>query len=78
MFDSERDNIPTTSPTHKRIVPGWIEYVEQYKQVALYWHKCWKDEGHPHQGETSIMLRANRAQYHRIVNIVKRNRDKLY
>ena len=35
VIDSEKDNIPTTSPTHKMTVPGWTEYVEQYKQAQL-------------------------------------------
>ncbi len=54
VIDTEKD-IPTTSHTNKKRVPGWTEHVEQYKQVALYWHRCWKDEGHPHQEETSRM-----------------------
>ncbi len=45
--------------------------------VALHWHRCWKDEGRPHQGETSRMRRVTRAQYHRVVNMVKRDNVKI-
>ncbi len=55
VIDTEKDNIPTTSLTNKKTVPGWTEHVGQYQQVALYLHTCWKDEGRPHQGETSRM-----------------------
>ncbi len=61
----------------KKTVPGWTEHVEQYKQVALYWHRCWKDEGLPHQGETSRMHRVTRSQYHRVANMVKRDSIKI-
>ncbi len=53
VIGNEKSIINTTLHTNKSTVPGWTENVKQYKQVALYWHICWKDEGCPHQGETS-------------------------
>ena len=77
ILEAEEKNIPSTAPPSRKIIPGWKEHVEHYKKVALYWHQCWKDEGRPHQGETSHMCRVTRAQYHRVIKIVKRNDNQI-
>lgn len=77
ILDAESSHIPTTTPSTKKTVPGWSDEVEHFRQIALYWHKCWKDAGCPHQGEISRMRRVTRAQYHRAIKMVKRNSDKI-
>ncbi len=42
--------IPTTLYNNKKTLPEWTEHVEPCKQVTIYWHRCWKHEGYPHQG----------------------------
>jgi hypothetical protein len=40
------------SRTRKRgkIVPGWNEYVRQYRDSAIFWHRIWKENGSPSNG----------------------------
>ena len=68
--------IPSTEPSSgKKVIPGWNEYVAPLQREALYWHRCWKAHGQPHQGDIAEMMRITRARYHRAVKKVKKDRD---
>ena len=42
---------------------------------ALVWHHHWRTCGQPHEGGVAERHRVSRAQYHRAVKSVKKNRD---
>ena len=69
--------IPTSVSSPSKVIPGWNQYVEQYKQDSLYWHQCWKDQGKPHNGPVADQMRLSRARYHRAVRNVKRQSDEI-
>ncbi len=56
-------------------VPGWTEFVSEYKNKAIFWHKLWKENGSPHTGILFDIRRKTRWEYHHILKIVKRNQD---
>ena len=56
-----------------KATPGWNEYVEPKRQVSLFWHNMWKDQGCPHHGVVADIMRSTRAQYHSAIKWVKQN-----
>ena len=54
-----------------KCVPGWMEHVAKLIQESLYWHRCWKVHGKPHQGDIAEMRRITRAGYHHAVKTIK-------
>ena len=67
--------IPSTAPPNNKTIPGWGQYVDQYKQESLYWHQCWREQGKPHNGPVAEQMRISRARYHRVVKNVKKQKD---
>ena len=66
-------SIPTTSARGSGRVPGWVEYVEPFRQKSQFWHNLWVENGRPKTGVVSDIMRKTRAAYHRAVRHVKRN-----
>jgi len=70
--------IPHSKPgKYKNIIPGWSEHVKDYKDKSIFWHKLWKENGSPNNGILFDIRRKTRWEYHRILKIVKRNREAL-
>ena len=66
------------SNCHKDIkMPGWNMYVREYKEMTIKWHKEWCKSGRPSEGWLSNMRNESRAQYHRAIRFIKRNKDEL-
>ena len=66
--------LPKTSskPVNNNIVAGWNDYVREHKDMALYWHQLWLDNGRPPQGEIALNRRRTRAKYHYAIKFVKK------
>ena len=70
--------IPHSKPgNHKAIIPSWSDHVKEYKDKAIFWHGLWKDNGSPNKGVIFDIRRKTRWEYHRILKIIKRNKEAL-
>ena len=68
--------IPMSNPSKRRkVVPGWNDFVNEYKNKAIFWHKLWKENGSPHTGILHDIRRKTRWEYHHMLKIVKRNQE---
>ena len=63
------------SNNNNNIVAGWNEYVKEHKNISLFWHKEWLDNGRPHQGMIAYNIRKTRAKYHYAIKYV--NKEKI-
>ena len=61
----------------KRVVPGWTEYVEHKKRLALTYHQMWKNAGRPNCGELYDLRKRTRADYHYAIRKVKQKENVL-
>jgi hypothetical protein len=69
-------HIPHSKPAG-RTHPGWNEYVEPFRDKAIFWHNIWKDNGSPRSGLIANIRRETRAKYHLAVKNLKRNSDNI-
>ena len=68
--------IPSTGKQNSRkVVPGWKQYCEPERKVAMYWHNAWKSEGKPKQGVVAEARRRSRMRYHKAVKSVKKREN---
>ena len=68
--------IPSTKQGNgQKIISGWNEFVREYKEKAIFWHKLWKDNCSPNSGILFDIRRKTRWEYHRILKAVKRNKE---
>ena len=68
--------IPSTGKgSCKQAVPGWKQYCESERKVAMYWHNAWKHEGRPRQGFLAEARRRSRMKYHRVVKKIKKHEN---
>ena len=58
----------------KRSVPFWNEEVKSLRETSLFWHFLWKECGKPNTGHVNMIMKATRANYHRAVKVLKRNK----
>ena len=58
-------------------MPGWSEYIQEYRDKAIFWHRLWKENGSPHTGVLFDIRRQTRWKYHHMLKIVKRNNDSI-
>jgi len=70
-------SILSTSARGSGRFPGWVEYVEPFRQKSQFWHNLWVGYGRPKTGAVSDIMRKPRAAYHRVVRHVKRNEQDL-
>ena len=61
--------------SRKRIVPGWSEHVEKYRQQSVFWHNLWVDNGRPKCGVVFQMRSQARRKYHYAVRWIKKHKD---
>ncbi|ELT90451.1 hypothetical protein CAPTEDRAFT_197472 [Capitella teleta] len=69
--------IPQSSRLQKRPIAGWSEEVKPYKKRSIFWHRLWKSNGCPRQGEVYKIMKRARAQYKRISPRVVRSQDSI-
>jgi hypothetical protein len=68
--------IPSSKPNRQRKhIPGWNEFISEYKTKAMFWHKLWKENGSPRTGIIFDIRRKTRWEYHHMLKMVKRNKD---
>ena len=60
-----------------RPVPGWLEDVEPFRKVSLYWGDVWRNEGRPHTGWLHDTYVNSRSQYHYSVRRAKARGDQV-
>ena len=53
-------------------IPGWGDFVEPYKQDAVFWHSVWQSAGRPVQGVLKGIMTRTRNMYHYAIRRVKR------
>ena len=68
-----KENIPLSSNTGSKIIPGWSEYVKPYREDAIFWHAVWVSAGRPVDTELHKVMRNTRNKYHYAVRRVKRH-----
>ena len=71
---SSEVTIPQSKNKHnqkKCSMPGFNEYVKEYMDNAMEWHRVWKMQGRPAQGYVAEMRKQTRKQYHNKVKMVK-------
>ena len=72
--------VPHTGGTEARksnTKPGWNEYCREKKDLALFWHEKWKNEGRLHNTFAAHMRRKSRLQYHYAIRKIDLNSDAL-
>lgn len=69
--------VKCSSDKGPKIIPGWKEYVEPYREKSIFWHNIWIDCGRPKLGQVADLMRRSRAQYHYAVRCAKNQNDKL-
>ena len=52
--------------------PFWNDEIDDIREVALFWHWLWKENGRPRLGHTADIMRRTRAKYHYTVRYTKR------
>ena len=61
------DSLPvpvSRSDKEERVVPGWREYVEPFKQQAYFWHQVWQSCGRPTNCQVHMIMKRTRNRYH--------------
>lgn len=70
-----RASIPHKRVGKRKVMPGWNEYVAEYKDKSIFWNFLWKEAGCPRVGWVAVTRRKARTDYHKAIKEVKRNRD---
>ena len=66
---------PSTSKSKNNIKAGWNDFCKEKKEIALYWHHKWVNEGRLHNSFNTIMRKKSRSQYHYSVKCIQKNED---
>ena len=56
---------------------GWNEYCRDKKEIALFWHVKWKNEGSQHNTFVAHMRNKARLQYHYAIRRIDKNNNAL-
>ena len=76
-LESSFGTIPSRTGSKKnKVIPGWNKHVEEHRQRSLFWHYLWKENKCPREGIIANIRRTTRANYHRVVKSVKKNKEK--
>ena len=68
-----RDNIPTNSSCSAKVIPGWTDSVQPYKERSIFWKAVWESAGRPIDTELHRVMKHTRNQFHYAVRKVKRH-----
>ena len=69
--------IPHSKPKRSKGLPGWNEHVADAKNRSIFWNNMWKDLGCPRDGWVALIRRSTRAEYHKAIKKIKRDRDNI-
>ena len=72
---ASRQHIPRSRSGRKPRVAGWNDRVRPLCDTALFWHAIWTQCGRPATGPVACIRRRTRAEYHRMVKIIKQESD---
>ena len=61
--------------SNQKVKAGWNEYCKEKREISLFWHEKWKNEGRPHNSHAAIMRRRTRLQYHYAVRCIEKNEN---
>ena len=65
LIRAGHETLPLCKSDHEQhSVPGWGAEVEEVRDVAMFWHWLWIDNGRPRQGQVAKVMRMTRAGYH--------------
>ena len=59
------------------MIPGWNEYVKEYRDRSMFWHSIWKSCDSPRHGIIADIRRQTRARYHSALRKVKTSTDNI-
>lgn len=65
----------TETSYKKNVKAGWNDFCRDKKEIALYWHHRWKNDGKPSNSLSATMRRKTRMQYHYSVRCIEKNKD---
>ena len=54
---------------------GWNEYCREKKDIALFWHAKWKEEGSQHNTFSAHMRNKTRLQYHYAIRSIDKHNN---
>ena len=66
-----RHHDPTKSCPVWQNIPGWPEYVQPFKEDAVFWHSVWQSAGRPNRGHLYDFMKRTRNQYHYAIRRLK-------
>ena len=56
----------------ERVIPGWKELVDPYKQDAIFWHAVWQSADRPQHEVLKDIKNRTRNQYHYAIRRIKK------
>ena len=59
------------------LIAGWNDYIQDKRQVSLFWHFLWKENGSPHHGYIANISRKTRAEYHYAIRSLLKQQTKI-
>ena len=69
--------IPKFKVNGKKGIPGWNQFVRQYKEESIFWNDAWISAGKPQTGQFADRRKFSKYKYHWAIKQVKRNKDKI-
>ena len=66
-----------TGKKHKKVIPGWTDYVKPFKDNALFWNSIWISCGKPIGTEVHNIMKRTRNKYHFQIRKCKQMADHL-
>ena len=73
--ESSLRNLPNgcKKRTPGRIIPGWVDKIQPFRDKSLFWHDMWVTCGKPRQGEVARIYRMTKAKYHYAIRSAIKN-----
>ena len=77
--DASSKYIPCSKNSNGRNkkIAGWVEEVEDKRQISLFWHFIWKECGSPRTGIVGNIARRTRASYHYAIRCAIKKQNKI-
>ena len=72
-----KESIPLKKSGKPKCRPGWNEHVSEAKNKSMFWNTIWKDSGCPRVGWVAMIRRRCRAEYHRAIKKIKKEKDSI-
>ena len=55
-----------------KVIPGWQEHVEPFRQESIFWYGVWQSAGSPHTGHLHSIMKWTQNKYHYAVRKIKK------